>query len=79
MQTVWEESGYLLLSHQDTHLQKLTGQTSISEMTLTVMVLRGAYFKPRPLWNRLVLGHLGRGSFDPSMANLQTSWFSGCP
>lgn len=31
MQIVWEESGCLLLSHQDTLFQKLTGQTDVSE------------------------------------------------
>lgn len=31
MQIVWEESGCLLLSHQDTLFQKLTGQIGVSE------------------------------------------------
>lgn len=52
MQIVWEESSYLLLSHQDTHFQKLAGVSKMTQ-TLTVMVLRGVYFKPSPLWNRL--------------------------
>lgn len=61
MQIVWEESGGLLLSHQDTLFQKLTGQIGVSQVytrTLTVMVIRDAYFKPDPLWHRLVDGDL---------------------
>lgn len=57
MQIGWEESGYLLLSHEDTHFQKLTGQTGVSEMyarTFTAIVLRGTYLKSHPLKNRLV-------------------------
>lgn len=61
MQIVWEESGCLLLSHQDTLFQKPTGQIDVSQAyagTLTVMLIRDAHFKPDPLWHRLVDGDI---------------------
>lgn len=56
MQIVWEESGYLPLSHQDTHTPSETRWSDWCEMTqtLTVMVLRGAYLEPCSVRNSLV-------------------------